>query len=164
LTILSVYFSRSHFEKNFIYRLILYLTEQYQIDPKYIEIEITESLFVLGYDLVKTEVKQLRKAGFRVAIDNFGTGHSSLGMLLDIPADIVKIDRSFLNRENRGNEKEFFQNMGKLIQSMEEEVIFEGIETEEQRKFLIECGFHLGQGNLFDHSLPIKVFEEKYMK
>ena len=47
---------------------------------------------------------------------------------------------------------------------MEEEVIFEGIETEEQRKFLIECGFHLGQGNLFDHSLPIKVFEEKYMK
>lgn len=164
LPILSVNFSRSHFEKNGIYRRILDLTEQYQIDPKYIEIEITESLFVLGYDLVKTEVKQLRKAGFRVAIDNFGTGHSSLGMLLDIPADIVKIDRSFLNRENRGNEKEFFQNMGKLIQSMEEEVIFEGIETEEQRKFLIECGFHLGQGNLFDHSLPIKVFEEKYMK
>lgn len=164
LPVISVNFSRSHFEKDGIYSRIVELTEKYQVDPTYIEIEITESLFVLGYELVKTEVQLLRAAGFRVAIDDFGTGYSSLGMLLDIPADIVKIDRSFLNRENRRNEEEFIRNMGSLIRSVKEEVIFEGIETEEQREFLVNCGFQYGQGFLFDRPLPIEVFQEKYMK
>jgi len=164
IPVISVNFSRSHFEKDGIYNRILKLTKQYQIDPGQIEIEITESLFVLGYDLVKSEVQMLREAGFRVAIDDFGTGYSSLGMLLDIPADIVKIDRSFLNRENRRNEEEFIRNMGSLIRSVKEEVIFEGIETEEQREFLVNCGFRYGQGFLFERPIPIEVFQEKYMK
>lgn len=164
LPVISVNFSRSHFEKNGIFQRIMKLTEEYQIEPGCIEIEITESLFVSGIELVKMEVQQLRKAGFRVAIDDFGTGYSSLGMLLDIPADIVKIDRSFLNRENRQNEKEFIRNMGRLIRSVKGEIIFEGIETEEQREFLVNCGFRFGQGFLFDRPLPIEVFQEKYMK
>ncbi len=162
--VISVNFSRSHFEREGIYQRIMSLNKAYRIEPKYIEIEITESLFATGYELVKLEVKQLRRAGFRVAIDDFGTGYSSLGMLLDIPVDIVKIDKSFLNRENRENEKEFIQHMGRLIESVKEEVIFEGIETEEQREFLVDCGFRFGQGFLFDRPLPIKVFQEKYMK
>lgn len=164
LPIISVNFSRCHFEKDGIFHRIMALTEKYGVEHGFIEIEITESLFVLGYDLVKSEVQQLRAAGFRVAIDDFGTGYSSLGMLLDIPADIVKIDRSFLNRENRENEEEFLRNMGCLIRSVKEEVIFEGIETEEQRKFLVRCGFRYGQGFLFDRPLPVEVFQEKYMK
>lgn len=164
LPVISVNFSRSHFEQDGIYDRIVELVDKYQIEPKYIEIEITESLFVMGYDLVRTEVHQLREDGFRVAIDDFGTGYSSLGMLLDIPADIVKIDKSFLDRENRKNEQEFIRNMGQLIRSVKEEAIFEGIETEEQRAFLMECGFNYGQGFLFDRPLPIDVFQEKYMK
>lgn len=164
LPIISVNFSRCHFEKDGIFRRIMELTDKYEVEHPFIEIEITESLFVLGYDLVKTEVQQLRAAGFRVAIDDFGTGYSSLGMLLDIPADIVKIDRSFLNRENRQNEEAFLRNMGCLIRSVKEEVIFEGIETEEQRKFLVKCGFRYGQGFLFDRPLPVEVFQEKYLK
>ncbi len=162
--VISVNFSRSHFEREGIYRRIISLTKAYRIEPKYIEIEITESLFASGYELVKEEMAQLRQAGFRVAIDDFGTGYSSLGMLLDVPADIVKIDKSFLSRENRENEKEFIQHMGKLIESVKEEVIFEGIETEEQREFLVDCGFQFGQGFLFDRPMPIQVFQEKYMK
>lgn len=164
LPIISVNFSRCHFEKNGIFKRIMELTDKYEVEHQFIEIEITESLFVLGYDLVKTEVQQLRAVGFRVAIDDFGTGYSSLGMLLDIPADIVKIDRSFLNRENRQNEEAFLRNMGCLIRSVKEEVIFEGIETEEQREFLVKCGFRYGQGFLFDRPLPVEVFQEKYMK
>lgn len=164
LPIISVNFSRCHFEKEGIFRRIMELTDKYEVEHSFIEIEITESLFVLGYDLVKTEVQQLRAAGFRVAIDDFGTGYSSLGMLLDIPADIVKIDRSFLNRENRQNEEAFLRNMGCLIRSVKEEVIFEGIETEEQREFLVKCGFRYGQGFLFDRPIPVEIFQEKYMK
>lgn len=162
--VISVNFSRSHFEQNGIYQRILSLTKAYRIEPGYIEIEITESLFVSGYELVKTEVQQLRRAGFRVAIDDFGTGYSSLGMLLDIPADIVKIDRSFLNQGTRENAKEFIRNVGRLIESVKEEVIFEGIETQEQREFLVDCGFRYGQGFLFDRPMPMEVFQEKYMK
>ncbi len=164
LPVISVNFSRSHFEQDGIYQRIAALTEKYQIDPGRIEIEITESLFVTGYDLVKEEVRKLREDGFRVAIDDFGTGYSSLGMLVDIPADIVKIDKSFLNRENRKNDREFIMSMGQLIRSVKEEAIVEGIETEEQRQFLMDCGFLYGQGYLFDRPLPIGDFEEKYMK
>lgn len=162
--VISVNFSRSHFEGEGIYRRIVSMTKAYRIEPKYIEIEITESLFITGYELVKTELNQLRQEGFRVAIDDFGTGYSSLGMLLDIPADIVKVDKSFLHQKNCENGKEFIQHMGRLIESVKDEVIFEGIETEEQREFLVDCGFHLGQGFLFDRPMPIEVFQEKYMK
>ena len=85
-------------------------------------------------------------------------------MLLDIPADIVKIDRSFLNQGTRENAKEFIRNVGRLIESVKEEVIFEGIETQEQREFLVDCGFRYGQGFLFDRPMPMEVFQEKYMK
>lgn len=161
---ISVNFSRRHFENEGIYRRVVELAEAYDVEPQFIEVEITESLFAEGYEKVKQDTLQLRKAGFRIAIDDFGTGYSSLSMLLDIPADIVKMDKSFLNRENCQDEREFIKNMGKLIRSAKEEVIFEGIETEEQREFLKNCGFRYGQGFLFDRPLPIAVFEEKYMK
>lgn len=164
LPVISINFSRKHFEDEGIYHRICSMVEVYQIPHKYIEIEITESLLVMGIELVKEEMELLRKAGFRVAIDDFGTGYSSLNMLLDIPADIVKIDKSFLNRKNFTTEKEFIVKMGALIRSVKEEVIFEGIETEEQATFLVECGFRFGQGFLFDKPIPIGMFEEKYMK
>ncbi len=164
LPVISVNFSRSHFEQNGIYNRISRLTEEYQVDPGCIEIEITESLFVTEYDLVKEEVYQLREDGFRVAIDDFGSGYSSLGMLLDIPADIVKLDKSFLDRENIMNDREFITGMCRMIHSVGEEAIFEGIETQEQRQFLLSCGYQYGQGYLFDRPLPIADFQEKYMK
>ncbi|MEG1291763.1 MAG: EAL domain-containing protein, partial [Lachnospiraceae bacterium] len=164
LPVISVNFSRKHFEGDGIYLRIVKLAEQYHVPHEKIEIEITESLVAIKYEQVKQEMQQLRRAGFRVAIDDFGTGYSSLSMLLDIPADVVKIDKSFLNRENRFKEKEFVKTMGELVRSVKEEVIFEGIESKEQLQFLVNCGFRYGQGFLFSHPLPLGVFEEKYMK
>lgn len=164
IPVISINFSRKHFDDAGIYHRICNLVEKYDIPHEYIEIEITESLFVMAIDSVKKEMELLREAGFRVAIDDFGTGYSSLNMLLDIPADIVKIDKSFLKRNNFTMEKDFIVRMGELIRSVKEEVIFEGIETQEQVDFLVECGFQYGQGFLFDRPIPIKMFEEKYIK
>lgn len=161
---ISVNFSRKHFEGEGIYHRVCQLTQSYGIEPKYIEIEITESILVAGSDMVRTEIGLLRSAGFSIAIDDFGTGYSSLSMLRDTPVDIVKIDKSFLDKSDMGREKEFIERIGKLIRSVKEEVVFEGIETEQQLEFLVDCGFRYGQGYLYDRPLPIDVFEEKYMK
>lgn len=164
LPVISVNFSRKHFETGGIYGKVVERANAYDIPPACIEIEITESLFTSGYDLVKFEMKKLRSAGFQVAIDDFGTGYSSLSMLMDIPADVVKIDKSFLSRENSKKGKQFIENMGRLIHDAKEKVIVEGIETEEQYEFLKKCGFEYGQGFLFERPVPLSVFEEKYIK
>ena len=114
--------------------------------------------------MVKLEMEKLRSAGFQVAIDDFGTGYSSLSMLMDIPVDVVKIDKSFLSRENSKRGRQFIENMGRLIHDAKENVIVEGIETEEQYNFLTKCGFEYGQGFLFEQPLSLSVFEEKYIK
>ena len=164
LPVISVNFSRRHFEAGGIYRKVVERANAYEIPPSCIEIEITESLFTSGYEMVKLEMEKLRSAGFQVAIDDFGTGYSSLSMLMDIPVDVVKIDKSFLSRENSKRGRQFIENMGRLIHDAKENVIVEGIETEEQYNFLTKCGFEYGQGFLFEQPLSLSVFEEKYIK
>ena len=162
---ISTNFSRRNFEsggKNFAGRLKR-MADHYGIDPKYIEVEVMESVVVENVDELKRVLSELEKFGFRIAIDDFGTGYSSLGVLLEIPADVVKIDKSFTDRINLKEQRNFVSQMGNFIHSAKEEVIFEGIETEEQLQFLRGCGFLYGQGYLFDRPIPLEEFERKYM-
>ena len=162
---ISTNFSRRNFEnggKNFVGHLKR-LSDHYGIDPKYIEVEVTESVVVENVDELKEVLAELGRLGYRIAIDDFGTGYSSLGVLMEIPADVVKIDKSFTDRINLKEQRNFVSQMGMFIHSAKEEVIFEGIETEEQLRFLSSCGFEYGQGYLFDRPIPLKEFEKKYM-
>jgi EAL domain-containing protein (putative c-di-GMP-specific phosphodiesterase class I) len=84
-------------------------------------------------------------------------------VLLEIPANVVKIDKKITDRINSKDQRDFVSNMGKFISSAEEEVIFEGIETEEQSRFLTDNGFLYGQGYLFDRPIPVTEFESKYI-
>lgn len=161
----STNFSRRNFENGgmaFIERLQETM-ERYQIEPKYIEIEVTESVIVENLDSLKECLCRLEELGYRIAIDDFGTGYSSLSVLLEIPADVIKIDKSFTDRINLSEQQEFVSRMGQFIRSAKEEVIFEGIEEDEQRCFLLNCGFHYGQGYLFDKPLSLEEFERKYV-
>ena len=150
---ISTNFSRRNFEsggKNFAGRLKR-MADHYGI------------VVVENVDELKRVLSELEKFGFRIAIDDFGTGYSSLGVLLEIPADVVKIDKSFTDRINLKEQRNFVSQMGNFIHSAKEEVIFEGIETEEQLQFLRGCGFLYGQGYLFDRPIPLEEFERKYM-
>lgn len=161
----STNFSRKNFENggnDFIERLQKIMA-RYQIEPKYIEIEVTESAIVENLSGLKECLTILEQLGYRIAIDDFGTGYSSLSVLLEIPADVVKIDKKFTDRIDLREQREFVSQMGKFICAAKEEVIFEGIETEEQLTFLQECGFKYGQGYLIDKPLPVDEFERKYM-
>lgn len=165
LFIISTNFSRRHFENGgteFLKRL-QELMSRYQMETRYIEIEVTESVVVENFDSLRHCLKQLEEMGYRIAIDDFGTGYSSLSVLLEIPADVIKIDKSFTDRINREAQREFVIRMGQFIGAAKEEVIFEGIEQEEQCEFLSDCGFHYGQGYLFDPPLSLEEFERKYI-
>lgn len=162
---ISTNFSRKNFENGgteFIERLQKTM-ERYRIEPKYIEIEITESVIVENLSDLKACLAKLEKIGFRIAIDDFGTGYSSLSVLLEIPADVVKIDKSFIDRIDLKEQQDFVLQMGQFIKSAKEEVIFEGIEEPEQCQLLKNCGFEYGQGFLFDRPLPATEFERKYV-
>ena len=76
---------------------------------------------------------------------------------------VVKIDKSFTDKIHQNGQSAFVYQMGQFIQSAKEEVIFEGIEEEQQRTFLMECGFNYGQGYYFDRPLPLEEFEKKYI-
>ena len=141
------------------------LTDKYGIPHSLIEIELTENLFIDSLDVVKKEMDLLRVSGFKINIDDFGTGFSSLTMLMNMPADVVKIDKSFLKFEDEAFEKrkEFMQLLSNMLDISVNRIICEGVETEEHAEFLMKCGFEYGQGFLIDPPIPTLLFEQKYM-
>lgn len=162
---ISTNFSRKHFENGgeaFLQR-IHETMEKYDIDPSYIEVEVTESVMTENLEDLKHCMAELAQMGFRIAIDDFGTGYSSLSVLYEIPANVVKIDKSFTDKVMVDNKGEFVSQMGKFIRAAKEEIVVEGIETEEQRQFLESHGFEYGQGYLFDRPIPADEFERKYL-
>ena len=163
--VVSTNFSRRHFEQNnpeFV-RRIQRLLDYYRVPAECIEIEVTESVVVDNIDVLKKTMEELQKIGFRIAIDDFGTGYSSLNVLLEIPANVIKMDKSFTDKLQIEKQRRFVAKMGMLIKAARQEVLFEGIETEEQLKYLRSSGFEFGQGYLFDKPLPIEEFEQKYL-
>ena len=162
---ISTNFSRKHFENGgeaFLQRMHETM-DKCDIDPSYIEVEVTESVMTEKLEDLKHCMIELAQMGFRIAIDDFGTGYSSLSVLYEIPANVVKIDKSFTDKVMVDNKGEFVSQMGKFIRAAKEEIVVEGIETEEQRQFLESHGFEYGQGYLFDRPIPADEFERKYL-
>ena len=128
--------------------------EKENIKPEHLHLEITESVFMDGGEVVEI-LKQLKKLGVKIALDDFGTGYSSLGMLHKLPIDYLKIDRSFVTDIDKRD-----KNLASVILSMakmlEVEVISEGVETQEELKRLIQEGGNLFQGYLFSRPIPLR--------
>ena len=162
---ISVNFSRVHSSKeNFVDRVNT-LADRYGVDKNLIEIEITESAFVEDVNIMIRYMSKLREYGFRIDIDDFGIGYSSLSVLLNAPVDIVKVDKVFIdNIATNLLEREYVKQICRLIATTHKEIIFEGVETEEQASFLSSIGYKMAQGWLFDTAIPVKDFEEKYLQ
>lgn len=157
---ISVNFSRVHFRSRDAYKKIVQLAKKYEIKPRYIEIEITESVFNGDRVNLYYQMAKLREHGFKIDIDDFGTGYSSLNMLLFAPVDNVKVDKSFIDRYETKDEKEYINQIGNLILSAKKEIIFEGVETEEQVLLLTGYGYDSAQGYLFSKPVSIREFEK----
>lgn len=161
---ISINFSRAHVKyENFVEKVCA-LADQYQVQHSLIEIEITENSLMDDSELVIGKMMELQKNGFKIDMDDFGTGYSSLNLLLEAPLDLVKVDRSFLQKSSSDQGKAYIRQIGNLICITQKEVVFEGVETEEQAAFLMDCGYTVVQGFLFERPIPMREFEEKYMR
>jgi len=120
------------------------------VPASYLEVEVTEHVFCeRGADHVARALRLLNHEGVRIALDDFGTGYSSLAHLRDFPVDVVKIDRSFIQRMAEDDEvSAIISAVIGLARSLSLEVVAEGIETDLQRKILEEKGCSHGQGYL----------------
>ncbi len=160
---ISVNFSRVHIRyPNFVQRIVE-LTKQYDVDPSYVEIEITESCISQNEDLMIKYMNELQSNGFKIDIDDFGTGYSSLDMLMDVPADIIKLDKSFIDNYSTESRRAYINQIGNLVLSANKDIIFEGVETQAQVSFLTSYGYDRAQGFVFSRPIPMKEFEEKYV-
>lgn len=116
-----------------------------------VQLEVTEAVFLgRGAECVERALKMLAKEGVRIALDDFGTGHASLSHLKQFPVDIIKIDQSFVRDLGCGGGAEaIIRAVINLGQSLDIEVVAEGIEVREQHDFLVNAGCSFGQGYLY---------------
>ena len=164
---ISCNFSRIHFVKENFPEQLEAIMDKYQIPKEYIEVEITETLVVeeLQQHKVKETVEILRKKGIRLSIDDFGSGYSSLGVFEQIPASVIKLDRSFLlNNENRVRQVKIMKNIVNLAQDLDAQVVCEGVENENDTELMMEIGAYVAQGYRYSKPVPEEEFEAKLDK
>lgn len=160
---ISVNLSRVDFEVTDFSRIIIDMATKYGISPEYIEIEVTESCLSSNVKNMYNQLDEFRRAGFKVDMDDFGTGQSSLNMLMSAPVDVIKVDKSFLNHSHTEQEKEYIKQICNLINIADKEGIFEGVETEEQLSLLSNCGCDAAQGYYYSKPITIQQFESKFI-
>lgn len=154
MPMISVNVSKEHFiDENFIEDYIR-IVKQYEIDPKLIELEITESAMADdGIDVLGI-LQRIRQNGFLVSIDDFGTGYSSLSMLQDIPMDVLKIDKRFIDNADLNSDRNVINYIVFIAKKIGVFVIVEGVETKDQVKFVKNLGCDMIQG--YYYSKPIE--------
>lgn len=161
---ISCNFSRIHFIKDNFPEQFEAVMDKYRIPKEYIEVEITETLVMeeLQQHKVKETVEALRQKGIRLSIDDFGSGYSSLGVFEQIPASVIKLDRSFLlNNENRVRQVKIMKNIVNLAQDLDAQVVCEGVENDNDTELMMEIGAYVAQGYRYSKPAPEDVFEEK---
>ena len=162
---ISVNISPKDFIRLNLYNVFVDLVKKYDIDPKNLKLEITESAIMLNLEVQLELIKKLKNFGFQIEMDDFGSGYSSLNMLKDIPFDILKIDMEFLHStKNEERSYAILDAIIKLSKNLKMPVITEGVETKEQVEFLTKMGTDYFQGFYFDKPMPIADFEAKYIK
>ena len=154
----SVNMSRNHNKPEKFMHDFLEIFNKYSIPPELVQVEILERS-VMDSNTLQDITNKLHKEGFTVAMDDFGSGESSLNMLTKIPVDVLKFDREFLNSSTNSNGEidsksaKFIHILIDLSKNLEKQTVFEGVETQAQRDFLrsIECD----QAQGFFYSKPL---------
>lgn len=159
---LAVNVSALHIENGDLVGDVRLALERHDVAPDRLELEITESRLVENFEMVEEAFAELQQLGCRIAIDDFGTGYSSLRYLHRLPADRVKIDRSFVEQLDHGTDAErLIQLIAELGHALGLRVVAEGVETTEQLARLRKCGIDVVQGYLFAPPMPVATYEER---
>jgi EAL domain-containing protein (putative c-di-GMP-specific phosphodiesterase class I) len=143
--------------KGFLESVVLIL-EETGLDPQYLELELTESILMHDAKASASLLAALKAIGVQLAIDDFGTGYSSLSYLRRFPIDTLKIDQSFVRDIATNTEDATIVSAVIGMGRSHQQVIAEGVETEEQLVFLRSHQCDQGQGFLFSHPVPAEEF------
>jgi EAL domain-containing protein (putative c-di-GMP-specific phosphodiesterase class I) len=158
----SVNVSRADFVWIGLAEQIQALTDSYGIDNNLLHLEVTESTYNDNEQQIIMTVSKLRRRGFKIEMDDFGSGYSSLTMLSELPMDVLKLDKSFINELTCPKKQYVLNFVIKLAQCLEVDVIAEGVETEEQLRKLKDMGCIYVQGYYYAKPMPTEDFE-KYL-
>ena len=160
---ISVNISPTDFYYVDIYETFTELIKKYDLDVKKLKLEITESAMMNDSKKQLALVKKLHDYGFEIEIDDFGSGYSSLNLLKDLNADVVKLDMVFLEKtRNLERSKTILDSIISMSKKLGMTVLAEGVEEENQVDFLSSCGCDIFQGYHFSRPISIKDFEAMY--
>jgi PAS domain S-box/diguanylate cyclase (GGDEF) domain len=157
---MSVNISAKQFEQNDFIDIVETIILETKMNPKYLELEITESVAMKNLDYTIKVINKLKKLDIKTSLDDFGTGFSSLNYLMRLPIDTLKIDKSFLDNIKLNSSEELIaKTIIKLAKKMKLDVVAEGVETEEQLNFLKKEKCNTAQGYLFSKPIPVNEIE-----
>ncbi len=141
-------------QKDFI-DIFLQILRKYDVSPKEIEIEVTETILIEDFEHISRRLDNLRKIGARISLDDFGTGFSSLSYLKGLPIDTLKIDKTFVDTLITDiNTKIITESIICMVKRLGYETVAEGVETEEQFQYLKELGCDIIQGYYLGRPMP----------
>ncbi|MDY9921366.1 MAG: EAL domain-containing protein [Synergistota bacterium] len=161
---LSCNFSYLDIAGNSFTKYLKIMSERHRVPPHLLELELTESVAAQHIDLVNSRGRELSDYGFRLSIDDFGSGYSSLSLLQILKIDVLKLDRDFVQRGLSGKlSHDLVEGLVSAFKNNSVQMVFEGIETEEQVNFVRSLGCRVVQGYYYSKPLPLNEFEEKYL-
>lgn len=161
--VISVNFSRLHLSNPNFVNMLCELADRYQTPHELLEIEITESTMFNNEDSLLQVLKQLHQAGFTLSMDDFGSGYSSLGLLKNIPIDVIKIDRSFfMNANDIQRAKIIIAIVMKMAHELGIHTVAEGVENREQVELLRKLGCDMVQGYYYAKPMPEAEFTMRF--
>ena len=156
LNISAIQYRRDDFIDNIIRTI-----QKYEVNPREIELEITESVLIDNFKEVTEKLCVLREYGIRISLDDFGTGYSSLSYLKGLPIDTLKIDKSFIDTMlTDDNARIITDSIVYMVKKLGYETIAEGVETEEQYNYLKSVECDCIQGYLLGKPLPVHEIDE----
>ncbi len=145
----------NQFKKPDFVKYLMQIIDLYHVSPEFLELEVTESIFMDDMNSTNSRLNELQSIGFRISIDDFGTGFSSLNRLKEIPCNILKIDRSFINHTNENSSDAIIVNsIIEMGHGLNMEVLAEGVETTKQFNFLKSNNCDCIQGYILSKPMP----------
>ena len=157
---ISVNISRYHIQHNDLEKALMELIHKYDLTPDMLNLEITESLFLDKPEELNRVLDRLQKLGFKLEVDDFGSGFSSLNLIRNISVDTIKIDKEFLDSEIASEKGKIVVNhtIG-MAKDLHLQVIAEGVETKAHVDFLKNSNCDIAQGFYFAKPMPVPEFE-----
>lgn len=163
---ISVNLSRVHLHEQDLVERLTEVIKKHNVLPEYIEFELTESALYEETERLLYIMSEIKKAGFRLSMDDFGSGYSSLNLLRRLPVDVLKLDKMFLEEcdemddETRG--KQIVIHVISMAKDLQMDVLAEGVETKEQKDFLQGARCDMIQGFYFAKPMTMQSFEQLY--